>query len=167
MSSVFNSRRTTVFTQLNNKRLVSGNKNKSKLCKSVLDGSVCRFGLHCAFAHSEAEIKRPTCLFGIACKTKHLPINYGGCRFDHSNDIIPPVVNEVAIDSIRLIDLVPIKSTDQEIYQAKNEFKIFVDDEESESEDEDDMDIVMDNKVKEELDAEGLAMLEVMKMQKY
>ncbi len=154
---VFNSRRTTVFSQLSNKRLVSGNKNKSKMCKSIIDGTVCKFGNTCAFAHSESEIIRPTCLFGIACKTKGTT-----CKFDHSKDIVPPTVNEVAVNTIRLIDLVPVKCTDQEVYLAKSEFKIYIDDEESDETDEDEGS-EKDNKIDDE---EELAMLAVMNLQK-
>lgn len=50
------------------------NNSKTRLCKYL---NKCRRGTKCGYAHSEAELVKPQCRYGLRCK------NMDSCKFDH------------------------------------------------------------------------------------
>lgn len=82
-----NASRTTAFALIENKGVAAKAKGKTQLCKSVSQGTVCRYGKSCTYAHSQSEIVKQECAFGSRCKSRHSKTN--PCRFDHTTDFTP------------------------------------------------------------------------------
>ena len=97
MTSQFNVNRTQSFSTLNDKKLVIQNTYKSKLCNDYLQTGRCRFGNTCHFAHSEAERRKPPCVFKHACKNK------ATCPYDHGEvqplpEVKPAVISVAPVN---------------------------------------------------------------------
>jgi hypothetical protein len=91
MTSQFNINRTNAFNTLTDKKNVIQNTYKSKMCNEYLQTGKCRFGNTCHFAHSEAERRKPPCVFKGACK------NRATCPYDHGDNISLPEIKPAVI----------------------------------------------------------------------
>jgi hypothetical protein len=60
--------RANAFNTLCNKGLLGARLRKTRLCRSVLDNTLCPHGDLCRFAHTEAELLPSECLFGDGCR---------------------------------------------------------------------------------------------------
>lgn len=85
-TSVFNKNRTDAFDKLKDKNNVIQNTFKTRLCDAFKKDGKCPYGNTCHYAHSESELRKTPCLFKGACKNKST------CKFDHSENIVLPVV---------------------------------------------------------------------------
>ena len=56
------------FTTLADKDLLRGKLCRTRLCRFVLDGTVCPYGTGCRFAHHASELVPPECVFGAKCR---------------------------------------------------------------------------------------------------
>jgi hypothetical protein len=91
MTSQFNLNRTNAFNTLSDKKNVIQNTYKSKMCNEYLQTGKCRFGNTCHFAHSEAERRKPPCVFKHACKNK------ATCPYDHGENLPLPEIKPAVI----------------------------------------------------------------------
>ena len=60
--------RTVAHEKLSDKKEIEKNLTKTRLCKSLETGEVCRHGLRCRFAHSLDELVVAKCVFGAECR---------------------------------------------------------------------------------------------------
>jgi hypothetical protein len=67
--------------------------NKTRMCKSVLEGTVCKYGSKCMFAHELCEIRKTFCKFDSKCilvkavgSTLVNSRNDKYCQFWHTNE---------------------------------------------------------------------------------
>ena len=69
--------RTEAHEKLSDKKEIEKNLTKTRLCKSLETGEVCRHGLRCRFAHSLDEMVVAKCVFGAECR--RINCGVGGC----------------------------------------------------------------------------------------
>ena len=60
--------RTVAHEKLSDKKEIEKNLTKTRLCKSLETGEVCRHGIRCRFAHSLDELVVAKCVFGAECR---------------------------------------------------------------------------------------------------
>jgi hypothetical protein len=61
---------------VSDKKVTRNNNFKTSMCKNLLN---CAFGANCRFAHSQDELRRARCIYGVNCKNRF-------CTFEHSAD---------------------------------------------------------------------------------
>jgi hypothetical protein len=64
----FNQERTRAFNILSDKKNLDKKLTKTKMCNSIINGTECKHGINCRFAHSRDELCMSDCLFGDRCK---------------------------------------------------------------------------------------------------
>jgi hypothetical protein len=69
--------RTVAHEKLSDKKEIEKNLTKTRLCKSLETGEVCRHGVRCRFAHSLEELVVAKCVFGAECR--RVECGVGGC----------------------------------------------------------------------------------------
>lgn len=82
MSSI----RGVAFQILNNKVEIAKTREKTQICKYVLDGKKC-YKKGCTYAHKKDELRAKTCLFGDQCG--YITSKAGPCLFVHPRDATP------------------------------------------------------------------------------
>lgn len=87
MYSHKNFNRTQAFEKLEQKSVMISNTYKSKMCNEFVRYGTCKFGNTCHYAHSEAERRKPPCIFKDTCKNKNTT-----CPYDHSDGLVLPKV---------------------------------------------------------------------------
>ena len=68
--------RTVAHEKLSDKKEIEKTLTKTRMCKSVEMGTVCRHGVRCRFAHSLDELVIAPCVFGVECRRVEC---VGGC----------------------------------------------------------------------------------------
>ena len=68
--------RTVAHEKLSDKKEIEKTLTKTRMCKSVEMGTVCRHGVRCRFAHTLEELVVAPCVFGVECRRVEC---VGGC----------------------------------------------------------------------------------------
>ncbi len=72
---------------------------RTRICRSVIDGTVCPHGDKCRFAHTPEQLTCRPCNWGVHCKKKHC-----GCHFPHTPEEIDAATARLRANFQKMLD---------------------------------------------------------------